>query len=409
MATTITKPSSPRVHGLKALYASTAVSSLGDGIFVAAVPLATAALTRDPTAVAVVSASEMVPWLVVTPVAGALVDRWRHRVTMIVADLARGGLLALLTVLVFTGAASVPVLAAVACVVMIGTIFFDTASQAVIADLAHRDPATLNRANGVMSSTSRTGDLVGPPVGSAVFALLSWVPFALNGLSFVVSAAFVACLPRTTKGQQKDGEEQLPLGKAIAEGARWLARHRQLRTLCLAIAVANLAYSAALSTFVLYAQEDLGVSTAGYGLLLSAGAVGGIAGGFVAAPILGRLGDLKSLTAGILAQALAWAAIAMTNTPVVAGVAMALASLGTAITTVVVVGARQRLTPPEMLGRVTATFRTLGVGALPAGAAAGGVLASAWGLKAPLIAAAALVLALLIPVLITQPGEQPTE
>lgn len=387
----------PSIRGLRALYGSVAVSSLGDGVFGTAVPLAAAATTRDPAAVAVVAAAEMVPWLVVTPVVGALVDRWPHRATMVAADVVRLALLAVLAALVATSSASVAALATIACAVMIGTIFFDTASQAVVADIVHRDPAALNKANGVVSSTTQAGrDLVGPPTGSAAYSIVPWVPFVVDAVSFAISALLVSRLPTSVRPAREDTDGRQSLAASIAEGARWLVRHKQLRTLCLMIAASNLAYSAGTSTFVLYATDVLSVSTAVYGLLLSAGAVGGIAGGFLAARVVKRLGDIGSLVIGILAQAGAFVIIAVTPSPYLAAVGLAMASFGTVVATVVVVGARQRLAPPEMLGRITASFRMLGVGALPAGATAGGIVASLWGLHAPLIGAAGLF-ALILP------------
>lgn len=396
MTTTVDRPRTQHLRRLRALYGSVAVSSFGDGIFAAAVPLATAALTRDPAAVALVSAAEMVPWLVMNPVAGALVDRWPYRAVMVAADLSRFALLLALTAMVATGTVTVPALAIIACLVMTGTVFFDTASQAVIADLANRDTDTLNRANGIVGSTTNAGrNLVGPPAGSATYAAVAWVPFLIDAITFLVSAALVALLPRTTQRTQTNRE---PIMRSIWNGAKWLAKHATLRSYCLIIAVGNLVYSAALATFVLYAQDVLRVAEATYGVLLSAGAVGGVIGGLIAAHVLRVTGDTWGLIGGMAVQAVAWLVIAATTSPVVAGAALALASIGTSLCTVVVVGARQRLTPPDMLGRVTATFRTFGSGALPAGAAIGGAIATAWGLQAPLLTASVgLGVVLLIP------------
>src|SRR5688500_9415891 len=58
-------PPAPRRRGLRALVAATAVSSVGDGAFIAAAPLAAAVVTRNPTAVAIVTAAEYLPWVLV--------------------------------------------------------------------------------------------------------------------------------------------------------------------------------------------------------------------------------------------------------------------------------------------------------------------------------------------------------
>jgi MFS family permease len=193
----------------------------------------------------------------------------------------------------------------------------------------------------------------------------------------------------------------------------WLAKHKVLRSLAILIAVSNLTYSAATATLVLYAQDVLRVDEGVYGVLLAAGALGSIAGGLLAPKVIGALGDLRALQSAMAAQVLAWLSLALTESPYVAGASLAFAFVGTSIATVVAVSARQRLTPPEMLGRVVTSFRLLGTGMLPAGGLVGGIAATAWGLHAPLWAAAGIlaISTLLAPVLVgrslaSEPREQ---
>ncbi|WP_197005118.1 MFS transporter [Longispora fulva] len=382
---------------LRSLYAAVGVSSLGDGMFAAAVPLATAVLTRDPSAVALVGAAEMLPWLVVTPFAGALVDRWPHRATMIISDAARAVCMAALAVMIAAGWASVPALAVIAASAMVGYTFHNIAQQHVVADLTERDPATLHTANGRIGAAFSAGrSLTGPPAGSALFAWLAWSPFAVNAATFAASAALVATLPPDEPRTDADRVRE-PLLRSIASGAGWLARHRVLRLLCALVIVGNLMYAAALSTLVLYAQDVLKVSTAAYGFMLSAGAVGSIAINLVAGPIIKRLGELRTQMIVMAAQVIAWLTIAATTHAVVAAAALTLAYAGTGLGGVAIVGARQRLTPPDLLGRVVSAFRTFGTGASPLGAVLGGVLALRFGLAAPLWAAGiALAVATLV-------------
>lgn len=385
---------------LRALYVATAVSSFGDGIFAAAIPLAAAAVTRDPAAVAIVSAAEMIPWVLIGPFAGALVDRLPYRAVMISADLGRLLVLVAVALAIGTGHASVPLLALAAFLVMAGTTFFDAASQSIVPELVDRDPDLLNRVNGRQGSLSSAGrSLLGPPAGSAIFAAGAAIPFVANAASFLVSAMCVGFLKhKTVRVPNRD----VSIVRSIGDGMAWLARHSVLRSLAVLIAVGNLSYSAATATLVLYAQEELGVADAAYGVLLAVGAVGSISGGLIASRVIGKLGDLRALQIALAAQVVAWIGLAATRSPYVAGAMLAIAFMGTSIATVVVVGARQRLTPPAMLGRVVSSFRVLGTGMLPAGGLVGGLVATAWGLHAPLWIAAGLlaVPTLLAPLLI---------
>jgi MFS family permease len=365
------------------------VSSFGDGIFAAAVPLAAAAITRDPTAVAIVSAAEMIPWVLISPFAGAWVDRLPHRAVMIVADLFRCLVLAGVAVAIAAGESSVWFLAVAAFLVMAGTTFFDAASQSIIPELVNRDSEMLNRVNGRLGSLTSAGrSLLGPPAGSLLYAAAAAIPFVVNAVSFVISAACVGLLKHKT---ERVPTQDQSIVRSIREGMVWLARHKLLRSLAILIAVSNITYSAATATLVLYAQEVLGVGDAAYGVLLAAGALGSIIGGLSASKVINKLGDLVALQVAMSAQVVAWLALALTVSPYVAGIGLAFAFAGTSIATVVVVSARQRLTPPQMLGRVVSSFRVLGTGMLPLGGVIGGLIAAHWSLQGPLWVAAGIL------------------
>lgn len=369
-------------RGLRPLISAAYASSLGDGAFVAAAPLAAAALTQDPAAVAAVSMATYLPWLLVSPMAGALVDRWDLRAVLVVSDVLRALALIALAALLGLGFGSIPLLAAVACGVVVGQVFADTASQSVVVDLAGRDSGALNKANGHLSSATTAGkSFAGPPLGSTLYALVPWLPFALDGASFVASAGLVSRLP---KRHRTETAEHGSLRRSMAAGARFLAGHRQLRALCLLIAAANLADFMALATFVLFAKERLGVSTAAYGLLLAISAIGGFAGGFVAERIARVLGPRLTVVLGLAIEAIAWPVVAFSTSVYVVAPILPLIELCAVVATVVTITLRQQLTPAPMLGRVISAFRTVGAGAAPLGAVLGGVLATTLGLQAPL-------------------------
>ncbi|MEV0803399.1 MFS transporter [Kribbella sp. NPDC050281] len=394
---------------LRALYVATAVSSFGDGVFAAAVPLAAAAVTRDPAAVAIVSAAEMIPWVLIGPFAGAMVDRLPYRAVMIGADLARLIVLAVVGLAIATGHSSVLLLACAAFLVMAGTTFFDAASQSIIPELVDRNDELLNQVNGRQGSLSSAGrSLLGPPAGSAMFVAGPAIPFVVNAVTFLVSGLCVAFLKHKTA---RIPNRDVSIGRSIRDGMVWLARHSVLRALAILIAVSNLSYSAATATLVLYAQESLRLADAAYGILLAVGAIGGIAGGLLASRVIRKIGDARALQVAMASQVVAWVGLALTTSPYVAGAMLALAFMGTSVATVVAVSARQRLTPPDMLGRVVTSFRVLGTGMLPAGGLLGGLVAANWGLRAPLWAAAALLIVptILAPLVIGRSLAGPSE
>jgi MFS family permease len=154
--------------GFGRLWTAQTISSLGDGITHAALPLIALTLTRDPMALAVVTAAGTLPWLL----GGALVDRWDRRRTMWVADTARAVLIAIPAAAAVSDVLSIPLLGAVAFLFGLGGLFFDTAATAYLPDLLQRDPALLERANSRLrgAQTAMSG-FAGPPAGSALLAL----------------------------------------------------------------------------------------------------------------------------------------------------------------------------------------------------------------------------------------------
>lgn len=381
-------PAAADRRGLGALYASTAVSVTGDGVLLAAAPLLAAALTRDPVAVASVTAAGYAAWLAVGLPAGALVDRWPRRRVMVLADLARAAVLALLVALLLVDRVTVAVLVVAVFLVGVGGCFFDSAAQTVIPAVVGRDQETLTKANGRLWGFDTFGrSLAGPPLGALAFSVGRAVPFVVDALSFLVSAAFVSRLP----AMRPQPTEHPPVLRAIREGVRHLVTHPELRALTLGMAGFNVGYNIAFATLVLYAQDVLGVSATGYGLLIASTAVGAIAAGWLAPKVVQGLSVRTVYGVGLAAQAAAWVLVVAVGNPWLAGVA--LAGLGFVSLTVTVVGgaARQRLTPDHLLGRITSATRLVGLGAAAGGALIGGFVADVAGLRAPFVVAAAVL------------------
>jgi MFS family permease len=355
-------------------------------------------VTRNPTAVAIVTAAEYLPWVLVAPFAGYFVDRWPKRTTMIIADLLRSILVAVLAMLLATGSASIPAIAVCAFVMVAGNVFHSAAAEATIADLTALDEKLLHTMNGRQQAAYTGGrQLAGPPLGSLTFSVARWLPFAFDAVSFVASALLLAMVP----AQRAAPARPEGIWRALRSSTVYLFRHRDLRTLAMLTAVANFSINMVMGILVLYATDPhgLGVTEAQYGLLLVAMAVGGVAGGFIAPWVTGRLGSRMAMIAGLAAEGVAWFLVGATDQAVVAGVALALGFVGVTLVSVVVMTTRQKQAPPELLGKVISAFRVVGNGPAPLGAIAGGALATAAGLRAPIFVAAAVTLLAVVLVL----------
>ena len=371
------------------LWWANAISSTGDGAFVAALPLLAVTISRDPRLVAVVTAASYLPWMVLSLPAGALVDRYDRATLMWRAQAVQAAVVAAVAVLVIFRVANIAVLGLAGLLLGSAEVVFSNAAQAVLPALV--PPELLARANGSQQVSLTVGEtFLGPPAGSLLFAVAAALPFGLDAVSFAGSAALLSKLPRTERAERAGGQPPLTIRAQVAEGLRWLFRHRLLRVVAGLLGVLNFANQMGQAVLVLLATQTLHVGTRGYGLLLAVTAVGSVAGGLVS-PVLTRwLGLLPSLIVAGAADAAIFVGLGLAPDPAVA--ALMLAGEGFVVTmwNVVTVSLRQQVVPASLLGRVNSVYRMLGWGLMPAGALAGGFVAHAAGLRAPYIVAGLL-------------------
>ncbi len=381
--------------GFGRLWAASAISNLGDGLLLAAVPLLVASLTTDPLLVAGATAAGQLPWLLLALPAGAWVDRWDRRRVLLVAD----GIRAVVVLgLAWAAAGGGPAGAAlvaiygVAFVLAAAETFFDPASEALVARIVA--PAALGRANGRLQGTTWLANIfAGPALGALLYGLAPWLPFVADAVTFVLAVLLVATLRGSFRPVGGASGGRPSLRGEIAEGLRWLARQPTLRTLAIAAGLVNLASFAIIATFVLYARVVLGISGTEYGILLSVIGVGGLIGATLAPPVLARLGPGNAIRIGLMLGAGAGVALAVTTD--VAVVVVGGLGFGIMLTfwNVAVITLRQRMVPDHLRGRVMSAYRLVAWGTQPIGAVLGGALAGAVSLSAvPAVAAAIYVL-----------------
>ncbi|MFF0400006.1 MFS transporter [Streptomyces sp. NPDC005248] len=377
--------------GFGRLWTAQTVSSLGDGVTHAALPLLALTLTRDPMALAVVTAAGTLPWLLFGVVGGALVDRWDRRRTMWVTDAARAVLLAIPAAAAALDVLSIPLLAAVAFLLGLGGLFFDTAATAYLPDLLGRNPALLERANSRLRGTQTAASgFAGPPAGSALLALGRAVPLLADAVSFALSALLVRSLPAAPPPK----ETRASLLQQARAGASYVFRDRLLLGLALRPAVGNVAFLAVETVLALFAHDRLGIATIGFGLLLTAEATGGLLGAGIASFLGRRLGTGTALTCTAAVEGLAILGLAAAPNPYVAGLALAVCGAGMGATMVLGPSLRQAIVPAHLMGRVASTSRMLAMCAAPFGAFLGGWLATTYDVRTPLYTAAGLLLAM---------------
>jgi MFS family permease len=377
----------------KKLWTASTISNLGDGVTLVAAPLLAASLTRDPLLIAGTFFVKQLAWLLFSLHAGAIIDRLDRRFLMGYVDFFRSALIGFLGVAVLLDFAGIPLLYAVFFLIGAAEPLFDNASVAVLPAVVDRQE--LHKANGrLFAAQIVMGDFVGPPFGGFLFATAAALPFLLDAGTFAAAAALVLALRGRFRVERPEGVAATTLLQEIGEGLRWLLGHRLILALALVLGVAGFAVMGVFSILVLYAQEILGLGGVGYGVLMTAFAAGGVAGGFLAERVSGLLGTGRTISVIFLLEAAAFATLALTTNPFLAGAMIALDALAGTVWNVVTISLRQELIPERLLGRVFSAFRMVGFGGMALGALASGLLAREFGLTVPFWVAAATMIIL---------------
>jgi MFS family permease len=371
-----------RVTPFGRLFTASAISNLGDGLRLTALPLLAASLTRDPGAIAAITAVIMLPWLLFGALGGAIVDRVHRVHLLLVVQLGRMAVVAALAVVVLSGNASMPLIYLAAFLFGVGEVLADTTMQALLPAIV---PHTqLERANGRLYASHAVGnEFVGPPLGSVTFAAIPAAPFALNALAWGAAALSLARFE--VDQPHRAARPPTSLLQDIVAGARWLFAHSLLRAVLIWAVFVNASLASFTSLYVLFALEVLGISEAAFGFLAAAAGVGGVAGTLVAGRLVDRFGRGLVVQAGSVVCGVAAISAGLLTSPIPFAAMIVALTASAAVVIIVLTALRQSIVPGRLLGRAIATQRAFTYGALPVGALFGGWLASVTNLSAPFL------------------------
>ncbi len=395
----------PLPRNFRLLWAATALSNLGDGLRLVAMPLLATSVTSDPRLIAGVVVAQRLPWLFFILPGGAWADRFDRRLLRMRLDMARAAVMAVLVAAIAFDQTSIVIIYVVAALLASAEAVVDSSSMAMVP--ATVDGPDLERAIGRLGSTELAmNDLVGPPLGGLLFGLAIAVPFGVDAVTFAGAALVMGFMSGSYRPAQAataaaSSVEQPTMRESLAEGIRWLWNHRLLRTLALVSTALGTASFIGNAVFVIFATDTLELSDFGYGVLLVPGALGGIAGSLIA-PRFKRFPLRRTLPIAVVGSGASTWLMALTSSPILVG-ALSAVSLGSVMVwNVLTLALRQRLIPDEMLGRVGASYRFLVYLGMPFGALAGGLLANQYGVRSAIfVSGSVLVLVgLLLPVVL---------
>jgi len=361
------------------LIGSSWVSNLGDGIGLAAGPLLIASQTRDPLLVALGALLGRLPWVLFGLYAGVLADRLERRLMVVVVDLMRAAVLAVLTVVIVSDHVTIAVVLVTMLLLGTAEVFADTATGTLLPMVVDKQDLGIGNAR-LMAGDLTANVLIGPAVGAALFAAgMAW-PFLTQSVCVALGAVLITRmrLPPFVRAA-----EPSHVGRDILEGLHWTWANAAVRTLTLTIVAFNVTYGAAWSVLVLYATERLGLGPIGFGLLSTFVAAGGIFG-TAGYDWLERHASLANIMrVGLMIETFTHLGLALTTTGWVAMAIMFVFGAHAFVWGTTSRAVRMRAAPLELQGRVGSLYSIGVFGGILAGQLVGGVIAQLWGVTAP--------------------------
>ena len=387
------------------LWTGQSISEFGSQVSALAIPwLAAKELHATPIQFSVISLLAFLPFILFALPAGVWVDRLRRRPILIVGDASRAVLLAWIPLAWALGVLTIWQLYAIEFVVGIFTVFFDVAYQSYLPSLVERDQ--LIEGNSKLQTTAAAAGTVGPGLAGVLIAALT-APYAIlaDAASFVVSTAFMIPIRRReTVPERKEGAPKPKMLPELKEGLLYVVRHRWLKWIAVCTGSSNFFSSMAMALGVLYMARGLHMSSFAAGAVMAGFGAGSIVGALLAPRLQQSLGVggaiwIPTMLASV--AMLAWP-LAPSSFPVpVLFAGTALFGFGAMAYNITQVSLRQAITPERMQGRMNASMRWIVWGTMPLGTLAGGVIATAYSLKAALWVGAIGCLFTWLPVFLT--------
>jgi MFS family permease len=355
------------------LFLATAGSSFGT--YLAAIVLVVDIKDRTDSGawVAALLIADFLPIVLIGLLLGPLVDRLSRRGLMVISDLVRVGVFAALPFV--DSPAGIVALAGIA---GIATGFFRPAVYAGLPNLVPDEELT--NANSLLQTIETVAWMVGPVVGGLM--LTTWspsVPYVVNAVTFLLSAALVARIPDS----RLRSEESLTRGhwRDVADGLRLVVTSAPLRTVLVVWNVVLLGSAAINVAEVFFAKDTLGAGDVGFGVIVAASGVGLALGSFFAAPSLGRFGLRAHYAGSIVLMAVGWGGAALSPTIYAA---LPLVVIGAAGNGAAIISNQllvQRGAPDRYRGRALATIMSTNYAVLGLAMAAAGWLTDLFGAR----------------------------
>ena len=382
-------------RALTRLFVGEFISAIGDWLYLVALLIVIYAQSGDAVLLGVVGAARVVPYVILSVPAGIIADRYDRRLILLVSDLARGAIMVLLAILVYSHG---PLLAIVALAIVATcfSAFFYPAIGALIPSLV-TDESELGPANSAWASLDTLAFVVGPAFAGILVAVgdVVWA-FILNAISFGIVAIVLWRLPRPERAAARTGAAA-PAAAATVTGAEAVTAEaasrepapstldllrpiaRPFSGVVLVNSAASFAFGGLSIATVVLAVDILKAGEGATGYLNAAIGVGGLIGALISGALVLRRSLAQPLLGGAAAFGLGLAVLGLVPSLGVALVAIGAAALGSLLVDVASATIFQRTIPDEIRGRALGVNHTIAIAAYAVGAFVAPILLAGFG------------------------------
>jgi predicted MFS family arabinose efflux permease len=375
-------------------------SMFGSRITTIAFPLLALHLTNSPVAAGIVAFAATVPSVLVYLPAGALVEYWDPRRTLLVCESGRCAVLTTVAATLAIGRLTLPLLVALVFAEEVLEVFSTLADQRCVRSLVPPDHAPSVQA--CIETRTHAVVLAGRPTGVFLFGVTPILPFIADAISFAISVTTISRLTArqtfSTPAIQVSWQHQLKrLGDDISQGWNWLFRDRYARAAMTLSAAPTLIVQALIMVFL--AEADTArLSSGTVGLVLAAGGGGGVLGAMIASRWPPQPKKISLVLIQMVIWAVAFALLVATDrrSLLLLAIVMAVLSLTGALGNIEIGTYLIRNVDENMVARATSILRLMSFSSYAVGPVLGGALIQSCGAQDAVLVLFGITLALAI-------------
>lgn len=366
------------------LFGAFSLTFLGDGLTLAAVPWLVSTLTTDTLYASITMTALRLPWLIFSLPVGVLIDRYSRKHMLVGASFTRMIFLLFLTICIWGGWISIPLLALFMFGIGLSRVVFDSTVQTIIPQVV--EEKKLEKANGQFTAGQLiTSDILGVALGGFIITVHIVYPFAIDTVTAILSLLLISGLrgsfhpakSKESQVQEQAEKEARPMKnwkREMWSGIQYVFQDRFLRGLAILSVTITLMFSMILVTQIFFVREVLQLEAYAFGILISIATIGSILGSQAVAYMRKRWSSKQLILLSILSMGLLYGAVGLTSNAYVVGGLYFCAAFFIVVYNVVRSSTLQRSVPNELLGRVGSVFRFLSFGISAIGTLLGGLL-----------------------------------